>query len=134
MVREIPIDYGSGRIVRFVRQYGHRNRAILQFGQQFRYTGIRPGIVSPAFRVVSGNNFSAPVHRFIVLVVFGQGPPGKTTGAVTDKTPETFNRMRRKAQLLQPGIRSAGNIGKRVEQRAVEVEKYCLKFDWFNLL
>jgi len=62
-------------------------------------------------------------------MVIGQSPPGQAARAVADKTPVTFNRMRWKAQQLQTGVRSAGNIGKRVQKRAVEVEKYGVKFD-----
>jgi hypothetical protein len=66
-------------------------------------------------------------------MVFRQSPPGQAARSISDKAPVTFNRMRRKAQLLQTGVRSAGDIGKRVKQRAVEVEKYSLKFDSISL-
>jgi len=48
-------------------------------------------------------------------MVFGQNPPGQAARAVADKTPVTFNRMCRKAQQLQRGVRSAGDIGKGVQ-------------------
>ena len=105
----------------------------MQFGQQFRNAGVQLRIVRPAFRVLGGNNFPASLHSFVVLMVFRQNTPGQTARAVADKTPVTFNRMCRKAQLLQTGVRSAGDIGKCVKQRAVEVEKYGLKFDGINL-
>jgi len=62
-------------------------------------------------------------------VVIGQNPPGQAAGAVADKTPVTFNRMCRKAQQFQTGVRGTGNIGQRVQKRAVEVEKYGLEVD-----
>jgi phosphoglycerate dehydrogenase-like enzyme len=62
-------------------------------------------------------------------VVLGQNTLSQAAGAVADKTPVTFNRMCRKAQMLQTGIRGAGNIGQRVQKRAVEIEKYGLKVD-----
>jgi hypothetical protein len=49
---------------------------------------------------MSGNNFPAFLHRFFVLVILRQSTPGKTAGAVADKTPETFNWMCRKTQLF----------------------------------
>jgi len=44
-------------------------------------------------------------------VILGQNPNGKTAGPVADKTPVAFNRMRRKAQRFEPGVRGAGDIG-----------------------
>ena len=66
-------------------------------------------------------------------MAIGQNPPGQAARAIPDKMPVTFNRMRRKTQLLQPGVRGVGDINQRVEQRAVDIEKYGLKVDCISL-
>jgi len=111
MVREISLDYGSGSIMRLVRQHGHRNPAFMQFGQQFRNAGIQFCIVRPAFCVFGRNRLPASIYSFVILMDLGQSPPGQAARAVADKTPVTFNRMCRKAQCFEPGVRSTGNIG-----------------------
>jgi hypothetical protein len=63
------------------------------------------------------------------MMLLGHNSSDKGSRPVTHKESIGIDRMRREAEPAQCGVCGVGDVGERVQQRAVKVEKYGVKFD-----